>query len=248
VKKAISHGLMFQSGWTYGKAIDYSSTFGQGLPFVDVTNKRLQRGRADFDVRHKLALLLVYDFPKPHAGSAALNGLLGGWEVSANTILQTGSPFTVYCSTPFSPIRDESGAIVGNSGCDFNADGFNYDTLNQPAFGNSKNGLSRSDYLKGIFKASDFPTPGLGQDGSLGRNTFQGPGYANTNFALLKNTKIPWFVGKEGANLQLRGEFFNAFNRVNLTGLDSNTADATFGQTTSTYGARNIQVGLKLTF
>jgi hypothetical protein len=238
---------MFQASWTYGKAIDYSSTYGTGLNYVDPSNKRLERARADFDVRNKVALLLVYELPKPHGGPALERALLGGWEVSLNTILQNGSPYSVYCNTPFKPIYNGTGNIVGNSGCDYNADGWNWDNPDQAAFGNSKHG-TRSQFERGLFTASQFPAPPLGQDGTLGRNTFTGPGYANTNFSILKNTKIPWLWGKEGANFQLRGEFFNVFNRVNLTGMDSNMPDATFGQTTSTFGARDIQIGLRLQF
>jgi hypothetical protein len=99
-----------------------------------------------------------------------------------------------------------------------------------------------------IFQVSDFPKPGLGQLGNLGRNTFLSPGYANTDFILTKKTKIPWFLGKEGANLHFRAEFFNLFNRVNLDRPVGDTNSSAFGRSTRAFGARNVQFGLKIEF
>jgi hypothetical protein len=71
---------------------------------------------------------------------------------------------------------------------------------------------------------------------------------------LYKNTNIT-----EGVKLQLRFEFFNIFNRVNLTGFDSNLADSTpslsgfgmggtFGKATAQQLPRNWQIGARFTF
>ena len=48
-------------------------------------------------------------------------------------MLQSGRPFTVFCGDPFAPVRNGQGVIVGNSGCDYNADGHNYDRPDIPA-------------------------------------------------------------------------------------------------------------------
>jgi hypothetical protein len=61
----------------------------------------------------------------------------------------------------------------------------------------------------------------------------------------------------ERVNLQLRFEFFNIFNRVNLTSFDANLADTSaidgvptgsFGKATSQQLPRNWQVGARFTF
>jgi hypothetical protein len=104
----------------------------------------------------------------------------------------------------------------------------------------------------------------LGQNGTLGRNTFVGPGYANVDLSAFKNTKIPWFWGGEGATFQFRADFFNLFNRTNLQNpnnvLPAPVLDPShpgnyvfpngtnFGQATSSFPARNIQFGLKIIF
>ena len=43
--------------------------------------------------------------------------------------------------------------------------------------------------MTGIFKVSDFPVPAFGQEGNLGRGTYRGPGYANTDLSMIKNFK-----------------------------------------------------------
>jgi hypothetical protein len=174
--------------------------------------------------------------------------MLRDWEVAAISILQSGSPFSVICSRPFIAGRDGSGRIVANNGCDYNADGFNYDFPNTPVFGNSKTGLSRSDYLAGAISRASFPVPSLGQQGDLGRNTFRGPGYAGTDVTLIRKLLLtsPWHG--EDMKLQLRAEIFNLFNRVNLGPVNGDLASQQFGRSSSSLPARNIQFGVRLEF
>jgi hypothetical protein len=247
VRNRFSHGLNFQAAYTFGKAADQASSYGPGLNVVDVTDARRERALADFDVRQRLSFSVLYHLPQRTSGSRVLNHLVNGWELGNVTILQSGTPFSVFCGQAFVPVRDASGNIVGNTGCDFNMDGLNYDAPNSPSFG-SLGSLDRSVYLTGMFTRADFPLPSFGQRGNLGRNTFVGPGYANTDFSVIKNTKVPWVFGQEGANIQFRAEFFNVFNRVNLTSVQGNLVNPQFGRATATFPARNIQFGVRIAF
>jgi len=245
-KKRLGHGINFDAAYTFGKAIDQSSKL-DGNPIADISNMARERGLADFDVRNRLAFTSLWSLPSP-SGHGFANKVLGNWELTNVTILQSGNPFRVYCTAAFKPVFDANHKVIGNTGCDYNADGTNYDIPNTPAFGNSLSGLARSDYIKGLFTASAFPAPPLGQEGDLGRNTFPGPGFANTDFSVIKNAAIPWFVGHEGAKLQFRTEFFNLFNRVNLTQVTGDLSSPFFGKASSTYGARDIQFALRIAF
>jgi len=253
VKKHGRGGLTLDASYTYSKAIDDSSRL-DGPEHVDAFNDTREQGLADFDVRHRLAFTTLWDIPSPH-GNDLLKRVFGDWELTNVTILQSGPPFSVLCSASFAPVFNAAGNVTGNTGCDYNADGNNSDYPDTPAFGNNRTGLSRSDYQSGIFKCagstnctSVFPSPALGVEGNLGRNTFHGPGYANTDFSVIKNIRIPWFLGTEGAKIQFRTEFFNLFNRVNLTNVNNQVNGAAFGKSTSTYPARDVQFALRLSF
>jgi hypothetical protein len=244
VRKRYESGLNLQVGYTYGRAIDDSSSFGLGLNVVDANNLKLERGLADFDVRHKLALSILYDTPKLHGNS--LLSFLSSWELGAIAILQSGTPFSVYCTSPFSPVLNAAGTVIGNSGCDYNADGFNWDRPNAPSFPGYITGLDRQQFLNGIFQASDFPAPPLGQEGTLGKNTYYGPGYDNVNFNIVKHFPLHW-LGEQG-KLDFRTEFFNFFNRTNLSNVQGDLSSSDFGRATTALGGRNVQFGVRLAF
>ena len=244
LKKRFTGGLLFQGAYTLDKVIDTGSSFS-GQPLVDQFDMRLNRGRSRFDVRQKWAMSLIYDIPSP-VSSGAGKAILGGWQIGTTTILQSGAPFQVNCTLPFSPVFDDGGAMVGNTGCDFNADGFNNDFPDTPGFGNSVDNPSKDRYLTGLFTQADFPRPQTIRNGTLGRNTFTNPGFANVDLNLLKQIPAP-FLGEAG-RIDFRAEFFNLFNRVNLNGVNGNLTSGSFGRVTSTFGARNIQFGLKIIF
>jgi hypothetical protein len=251
VTKRMSQNWTVRGLYAFGKALDYHSNSGSvgGTSIIDVTDIRGQWGRSDYDLRHKLALHTMWILPDPWK-QGALSKLLGAWQVGSITILQTGLPFTVYTNGAFVLARDADGNILfplQNIGGDYNADGVRYDVPNTPSFGDELTGKTRSDYITGVFNASDFPAPPLGENGTLGRNKFSGPGFAGTDFSLIKNIRIPWFV-KEGANLQVRTEIFNLFNRVNLGAVAGNLRSGNFGKSTDAFTPRTFQFGLRIVF
>ncbi len=259
LRKLFSHGINFQTSYTLGKAIDLINSRGSGsssvtAPVIDAYNVRRQRGLGDNDIQQKLAFNFIVDLPKLANARPLIGRVFGGWSLSSLTVLQGGYPFTVTTNAPFRPVWNVAScaqqlmpqcAVVGNTGGDYNADGTNFDVPNTPSFGNNKSS-ERSDFQRGLFKASDFPAPALGQQGDLGRNTFRGPGYAQVDFSLLKNNKVPW-VGEAG-NLQFRAEFYNFLNRVNFNGFDTQLTSGTFGKATSTFTPRALQLALRLQF
>jgi len=100
--------------------------------------------------------------------------------------------------------------------------------------------------------------PALATYGTLPRNFLRGPGYINIDMAFSKTTAIT-----ERLKLEFRAEFFNLFNHVNFTNPGvNNNGDGTFsggaggtninsgqfGQVTSTYDPRIIQLALRLSF
>lgn len=249
LRQRASHGLFVQAAYTWSHTRDQADSFGGGLPVVDAYNTKLEWGNAGYDVAQKLALALTYEIPTPHFSSALVRGVIAGWNLNAITVLQTGGRFQVTCSSPFAAIRNSAGQIVGDSGCDWNADGTNNDRPNAPSFSAGSLNYSLNSLVNtGVFTASQFPAACVGCDGNLGRNTFINPGYANTDMSMLKVFNLPWITGDKKSTLLLRVDAFNAFNRVNLGGITSDMANVNFGKVTSTGSARAFQIGAKFRF
>jgi hypothetical protein len=215
---------MFQASYTLGRTTDYGTDFPDQHKIADY------RADSNWDVRNRFSFSGIYNLPSLSQTPLVVRKVLGGWELASTLILQSGYPFTVYTGASFS------------SGGDYNADGYNYDFPNTPTQ-DFTGGNSRQDYLRGLFTSADFPVPTPGTEGNLKRNAYRGPGFANFDFGLIKNNRI-----HERTNIQVRFESFNLFNRVNLSGVDSNQASGTFGRSTSTYNPRIIQLGLRVEF
>ena len=236
LSKRFSKGLSAKGIFTFGKGTDLTSSNDNGVAggqnVRDASDFRSQHAVSDFNVSRRLTLDSVYEIP-----SLVKNGLgshiLGGWNLAGIAIFQTGLPFSVFTTAPY-PRGD------------FNADGFNYDSPNTPTFGNHLS-TSRGDYITGLFPASAFPTPSQGQQGNLGRNTFNGPGLANVNLNIMKTARMPWFV-RDGATIQFRGEIFNLFNRVNLGIPVSDLSNPLFGRSTTQSLPRSVTFGIRLQY
>jgi hypothetical protein len=91
----------------------------------------------------------------------------------------------------------------------------------------------------GVFYA---PAP-ASRRGTCGVGTMLGPGSQTWDFSVRRRIAL-----NEKFKLQLQADLFNAFNRANFRGLDSNHNNAAFGTVSTTSPPRNIQFGLKLTF
>ena len=234
ISKRFSRGWSIHAIYNYGKSLDYTSSNDNGVSgaenVIDAYNPARNYGRSDYDARHRISVDAVWNIPGLKGEFPHL--ITSGWMLSPVVVLQSGQPFTVYTTAAF-----PSG--------DFNGDGYNYDVPNAPSFGNTKS-TSRSDFLKGVFPASAFPHPTTGTEGNLGRNTYNGPGLANTNLAAQRRFKLP-FLGEQGS-FEVRGEILNLFNRVNLTTPSGNLASGVFGKSTNQNLPRQIQVVGRIRF
>lgn len=235
VSKHFSKGWTAHAIYTFGKSLDLTSSndngVGGGQSVLDAQTLAGQYGPSDFGSRHRFSADAVWNIPS--VGQGFSRALTSGWTLSPIIILQSGQLFTVYNGAGYP------------SGGDYNADGFNFDVPNTPSFGDHIN-TDRSDFLNGLFKASDFPVPPKGQEGNLGRNTYDGPGFAVVNLAVQRSFPLPP-LGESG-RLEIRGEFLNLFNRVNLVNPVSDLSNSLFGFSTSQHPARQIQLVAHIRF
>jgi hypothetical protein len=238
--------LNMGGAYTFGKATDFSSTItpparpdAHGPPEQD-------EGPSDFDIRHKVSMSVNWKLPEPSGG--ALRNVLGGWQVASVLLAQTGTPFNVVCSgRPFVAVRDAAGGLIGNSGCDYNADGEGNDRPNAPSFGDEISSRSDDDFLSGVFRPADFGTPAPGTQGTLRRNAFRGPGYFNVDLSLIKSFQVGWFT-QERATLQFRFEAFNALNTTNLLNPVSELSNPLFGRSIEALAGRILQLSGRIQF
>jgi Carboxypeptidase regulatory-like domain/TonB dependent receptor len=235
-RHTLSHGFTLNAVYTWSKVLDDTSVDTSDA--VDIQNRDLERGKANFNHAQKFAAYGTWQLPSLNGQSHFVRGIAGGWQLTPLLLLQSGAPFNVYCGSSFNFSNP-------SEGCDWNGDGTTNDRPNAPAFGLKISSPNNSKFVQGVFPASAFPAPALGTDGSLGRNVYVGPGFASFDLALQKTLNL-----NERFKLQVIADAFNLFNRVNLNTVDGNLADAgtTFGKSTATYNPREIQLGLKLMF
>jgi Carboxypeptidase regulatory-like domain/TonB dependent receptor/TonB-dependent Receptor Plug Domain len=248
LNKRFNRGYTFTTSYTFGKTLSVQDSTGVGRdslqsPIADAYNINGQRGLAAFDISKRLSINLVYDVPKNLFGSRFANATLGNWQLGVIGSFQDGYPFWV------------------TAGQDINGDGAGPDAPDTPAFGISKH-ANRSDFLNGFMTAADFPLPscvrrddsgaclGWARGGSLGRNTFRGPGLKLVDLSLGRSFSIPWFYGKEGARFQFRAEFYNLFNRVNLDprSVSASLTDGNFSKATDVFYPRTVQLSARIEF
>jgi hypothetical protein len=248
-------GLSFQASYTFSKSIDDTSAVPGGIsgsPGVILQtlpqnpfNWEADKGPSTFDATHVFTLSLIQHMPLDRVGFLRPLGktVTKGWQVLNITTLTTGPPFTVY-----SGVQQTD---VGAGGTD------RPDLLSMPDFSTSR--TVREDYFgMGTANCSFFQIPGnipcgtgtnRGGFGTLGRNTFRGPGFRDFDLAFIKDTAFGHRGNGELANIQFRAEFFNIFNEVNF-GLPSNIVRGSgFGIISKTAGpSRQIQFSLKLNY
>ena len=112
------------------------------------------RALAGFDVPQRLSFFGVWDLPFLRNCKELVCKVVGGWQFSGYGVLEKGNPFSVYTT-----------AVYPRG--DFNADNLAYDFPNAPTTSLTKS-WNRTEFMQGIFTASQFPLPSAGTVGNLG--------------------------------------------------------------------------------
>jgi hypothetical protein len=251
VSKRFSDGLYFQNAYTWSHCIDNSSGLRSNTRFND---PRADRGNCEQDIRHRNVLSYIYELPFYKSQSGFAGKVLGGWQISGVTVLQTGTPFNITEPT------DRSLTGAGSDRPDFVGgtlqffDPRNTNTslgpnttapTNNHAFNGTGGGTgtaASNPFFRRVGSGASLAGGG-GRFGNLGRNVFHGPGDINFDVTLMKRTKIG-----ENKIIEFRSEFFNVFNHANFGNPNGNIGSTNFGRITTTDDPRLIQFGLKFTF
>jgi len=154
----------------------------------------------------------------------AVNGVIGGWEVSPIVSFRTGWPLPVF------PIQDASGTF---------SRGARADCTGTPSITNTAlPGIGRQWFVNNGEYTQ--PTVGTFGDCSPQLSSLRSPHYADVDMSLHKD-----FPLTERFRLQFRSDFVNAFNHVQYNAPNTSLG-STMGQITSAQPPRNIQLALKL--
>lgn len=201
--------LTFSFAYTYSHSIDDASDSNDNT-FVNGFDPNFSRASSNFDLRHSASISYVYNLPFFRHSQGFTRTLLGGWQASGITIIQSGLPFTVVNGSTFS---DNAGVAKNGNGSTGTASYL--DVVGNPNVvpASELAVLGGATPTFGVLRynpaAFDLPT-GL-TFGDSGRNAFRLPGRTNFDFGLFKR-----FAFKERYAFEFRWENFNVFNHTQL--------------------------------
>ena len=225
LERRFQKGLTVLMNYQFSKAIDDSSANKQnGNSRTNPANQAFDKGRADFYRKHVMNFSGVYELPiRPAA--PLMKTLLGGWSLNSIMNLNTGAPFSV-----------GSGVDNARTG----AGGQRADLVGDPNFGGNR---THQELITEYLRKAAFQGNALGTYGTLGRNTFIGPGLVNLDLGLVKG-----FLVKERFNTQLRFEMFNSLNHTNFNNPTTTQNNGNFMRITSAGDPRILQLALRFMF
>jgi hypothetical protein len=229
-------GINVLGVYTWGKSIDDSISGSSGQTnrtagYQNINDRRSARATSTFDVAHRFVLSGGYELPfgkgKRFASGASgsMDRVVGGWQLTTITTLQTG--------LPFAPTMAASN--LNNGGA--------YQLPNRLCEGSLPKDQRT---IQRYFDTSCFVAPPQFTYGNSGINILRGPGLATVDFAVHKNVAL-W---SETSRLQLRMEAFNVFNNANFRLPNFSIgvpAGGTINNTITGFG-RQIQMVAKIEF
>jgi outer membrane receptor protein involved in Fe transport len=225
--KRLSKGLQFSGSYTFSKSIDDVSRTAQGLIVQNSYNLRGDRGLSDFDARHRFTLNGIYELPF-HG-----NRFKDGWQFAPIVTLQSGNPISFKTSnTSLTGAATLRPSVTGPV---------------QVGYSPATNG--NATFVEYLQNPSVFYDQGAAF-GNLGRNVVIGPGFANVDIALIKQTRF-----REKVRLEIRADAFDVLNHPNFGQPVVTVGTSTFGLLTNTRfptgdsgSSRQMQVAMKLVF
>ncbi len=267
----------FTLAYTYAHSIDNASGFRQRNSTTPSYQPNLFRASSDQDVRQRVTFSGGWDLPFDHFWDSGPKRLTKGWSLFPIVTWRSALPFDVFANLGerFTyNAEGPSGAgdpgnihanIVGplntlnpRTNQTFNGISGHY-YFNPNSLSNAQSGDATGAPPPGVFPSDSqvVADPALATYGTLPRNYFRGPDYANFDLAFSKTTAIT-----EAVKIEFRAEFFNILNHANFanpgivnngTALSSgaggtNPNSSGFGQITSTYDPRIIQFAARLSF
>ncbi len=273
LKRRLSDGLLIQANYTFSKAQTnyYASSTSVFKNYVSLHDISLDKSLSPFDITHSFKTNFIYELPvgrgQRFLGNTNrwLNGALGGWGFNGSIRVQSGNPVNFGNVQLVGMDRKELQSLIevrkGPTAVFYlpedvitntaKAFAVTYATgTNQPIY---TNGAPTGRYLAPAGFGNCIQ-PYAGKCG-IANLVVKGPRFVRPDLSLVKK-----FHFSERNNLELRGEFLNAFNAPNflignaandlsgapLSGLITNAYQDT--STTNDPGGRLVQIVLRWSF
>jgi hypothetical protein len=261
--KSMSNGLQFNMNYEWTKSLDINSLGSQGAlsaaggALEDSNNPSLNYGLSDFDVRQHYAGTAIYELPFKQ------NNLVRGFQLEAIMQYQTGNPVNIVAGsssfngitgvprpTQVGPVVRSKQQAVGNANVTlFHSAGLGYGGTVCDVTNYTSTCSLEIQGTQANATGTTAPTVYTGL-GTMQRNAFTGPGFADLDLSGEKETKI-----FEGLSFTLRADAFDIFNHPNFGQPSGNVQSAAFGQISATRFAtsdggssRQLQISGKFTF
>jgi hypothetical protein len=244
VEHRFSKGLYILNSFTWGKAmgdseqaLEYFAGYYQANP-QNIHNLAAEKGPSSFDVKLNDVTSVVYQLPfgkgrqyGAHV-NAAVDAVLGGWELTTINTAHTGQPL------------DVSYAASGNNEVSSLSNDYRGEPYVRPNVTGQSVSQSRSAMLNTYFAGYTFSTPPASSPfGDVGRNSFRAPDFDQWDASLDKNFQI-----RERIRLQIRAEFFDITNHTNFGIPNTVSTAAAFGTIRTTFPSRQGQIAAKVIF
>ncbi len=230
IRTANKWGLSGEFDYTYSHEIDITSYDLD--PVSDPWNLKYDKGSGALDRRQIVSANYIYLLPVFAHGSGLAHSTLGGWTLAGTVIAQTGT-------------------IPSNQGPGLS---INYDPIGlDGGYTNRPDQVAKINYpktQKQWFNTNAFAAPipawagGANQGfGDAHKDAIVGPGRLNFDTSLYKS-----FALTEGMHVEMRFESFNTFNHTEFNGVNESLGAGQFGQVTSTWDPRVLELGGKFVF
>jgi hypothetical protein len=256
--------LSFDVNYRFSKSLDTTSfesptaTTNQSYP----VDQREEYGPSDFDVRHNITAAAMWDLPIFRNRSSWEGKLLGGWQINGIVTYHTGFPWTPRAFGCLAGNTSQNGNFCDPRPLTYSGQ--------QPLDNTNENFLSPGGIFPGAFIGGDcgsgagcnryfstvvpFNANPFANPPGIGRNVFRGPRYFNVDMSFNKSFGMPEFGWlDENAKLDVRFNFFNIFNTLNLAPFNSlsdptRVALPSFGTATSALAGRVGEFQVRFSF
>jgi len=234
LNKRFSGGFSLLGGYTYSKVMGIGGAlFGDQSRQQDARNRKAEYAPLEYNQKQRLTLAWVYELPFGKGRMIAANAggiggtIVSGWSFQGSYTAHSGFPLT-----PTSSVSSNVGRQDTNRA----------DRLCDGNLASSARSLNR------WFDTACFVNHPFGRFGNSGNGVIVGPGINAFDLTIMKNTAIP-LRDRDPLTVQIRAEFFNAFNHPSFGDPNLAAGTAQFGLIRSTrIGGREIQLAMKLLF